>query len=472
MVDVRDGLHADHGPAGHQPHLRDPALPELDRGEGGDGVGDVVHDQHLPAGGGRAGQHRVPAHAAPGLPARQRLRGPPLEAVHAHPGAGGDHDVVRVLAGEHLVEVVGVDGMPQGDLRPVLAGLPVEPRPRGGELGAVGQQRLDAHVPARLRLALVHGDPMAARRRHPRAFEPGRAAADDEHLLRSPRLDQGARPPDPFAPDGRVVDALHPLPGGGVPPAEVRRHAAADVVLAALPRLVRPLGVGEELAGEADGVPPAVLEELLRDVGSRDPADQQDRLRRRLAHLARVVLLPPPLEVHRGMDEGVVDAGGDAHVVEIDLALQVADDLLHLIELEVARPEGGGVDPVAHEGLPADRAADRVHRLDREPQPSFMGAAPPIGALVVERRQELPREVAVAQVELDAVEARGHGAPGGGRVGVDELEDLLFGHRLRGRAAGKLAERDLARGEGMPARVEGGGRVLLRKREAPNPGVP
>ena len=248
--------------------------------------------------------------------------------------------------------------------------------------------------------------------------------------------------------------------------------AAADVLLPALARLVRPLGIGEELAGEAHGVAVAVLEELLRDLGGGDPADEENRLRRHLADLARIVLLPAPLEVHRGVDEGVVNAGGNADVVEVDLALEVADDLLHLVDLEIARPEGGGVDPVSHERVPADRVADGAHRLDREPEPPFVRAAPPVGALVVERGEELPRQVAVAEVELDPVEARGHRAPGGGGVGVDELEDLLFAHRLGGRPARELAEGHLARGEGVPGCIERGARVLFRVREPAHPGVP
>ena len=380
--------------------------------------------------------------------------------------------MVRVLAGEHLIEVVRIHRVLRDDLRPVPPSLPVEPRPRGGKLPAVRQPGLDAQVPPGLRLALVHGDPMSAGRRHPGAFETRRSAADDQHLSRRRNPDEGRHPPFPFAPDRRVVDALHPLAGGRVPPAEVRGHATADVVLPAFARLVRPLRIGEELAGETDGVAVAVLEELLRDVRGGDPADQEHRLRRHSADLARVVLLPAPLEVHRGMDEGVMDAGGDAHVVEVDQPLEVADDLLHLVDLEVPRPEGGGVDPVPHERLPANRAADGVHRLDRKREPRFMGAAPPVGALVVERRQELPGEVAVAQVKLDAVEARCHRAAGGRGVGVDELEDLLLGHRLRRRPARELSERHLARGERVPARVERRARVLLGERQPAHPGVP
>ena len=97
---------------------------------------------------------------------------------------------------------------------------------------------------------------------------------------------------------------------------------------------------------------------------------------------------------------------------------------------------------------------------------------PPVGALVVERRQELPREVAVAQVKLDAVETRRHRAPGGRGVGVDEIDDLLLGHRLRRRPARELSERHLARGERVPARVERRSGVLLGERQPAYPGVP
>ena len=122
-----------------------------------------------------------------------------------------------------------------------------------------------------------------------------------------------------------------------------------------------------------------------------DPADQQHGLGGDRLDRARVLALPAVLVGHRRVDVRVVDAGGEVDEVDVALALEVADDPLDVLELEVARPERGRVDPVAHEGLVADRRADPCHRLDREPQPVLVRPAPAVGAVVVQRREELPR---------------------------------------------------------------------------------
>ena len=122
------------------------------------------------------------------------------------------------------------------------------------------------------------------------------------------------------------------------------------------------------LACEADRIAMAFEEQPLRHVWSRDASDQQHRLGRDVLDSASVLCLPACLELHRCVDECVVDACRDVHVVDIRLLLEVSDDALNLVELEIAGPEGDRVDPVADERLVADRLPDSPERLDREPQ--------------------------------------------------------------------------------------------------------
>src|SRR5689334_5021491 len=102
-------------------------------------------------------------------------------------------------------------------------------------------------MPADVGLLLMHDHGMAARRRYARKFEPRRAAADDQDLLGLGDADQAAGTPGALAADLRVVNALHALAGGGVAPAVIGGDAAADILLAALLRLVRPFRIGEQL---------------------------------------------------------------------------------------------------------------------------------------------------------------------------------------------------------------------------------
>ena len=269
-------------------------------------------------------------------------------------------------------------------------------------------------------------------------------------------------PPGPLAADLRVVDALHAAAADHAAPAVVGRDAAADVVGTALARLHRPVGVGEHLAGEQDRVGLVGGQDVLRDARVRDAPDEQDGLRRDLLDGLRVAALPARLVGHRGVDEGVMDARRQVDVVEIDRALEVGDDALDVLELEIAGPERGGVDAVAEERVVSDRVAHALHRLDREAQAVLVGAAPAVAAVVVERREELPGQVAVRHVVLDAVQAGRHGTARGVGVGDEDLLDLVLLELLRHRRVRVLAGRHLAGRHHVPLGVEVVGGILLQ----------
>src|SRR5262249_23013985 len=186
--------------------------------------------------------------------------------------------------------------------------------------------------------------------------------------------------------DVGVVDALHALAGRGVAPAVIGGDATADVLLAALLRLVRPLRIGEQLSRQTDGVAVAGLQQFLGVSRPGDAADQQHGLGRYAADVAGIAALPAALEMHGRVDEGVMDARGHADIVDVDLTLERRDDLLDLVDLEIAGPKRRRVDAIAEERLRSDRPPDGADRLNREAQAILERAAPAIGAFVVERR--------------------------------------------------------------------------------------
>ena len=72
----------------------------------------------------------------------------------------------------------------------------------------------------------------------------------------------------------------------------------------------------------------------------------------------------------------------------------------------------------------ADLAPDRSHHLEQEPGPSRQRAAVGVAPVVDRRAQELREEVAVAGVQLDAVESGLPSAPGPGGVLLNHVGDL------------------------------------------------
>src|SRR5262249_1264003 len=143
-------------------------------------------------------------------------------------------------------------------------------------------------MPTDLALLLMHDHRVAAGRRNPRELQSRRATADHQNLLGLCNADQGPGTPGALAADLGVVDALHALARRGVAPAVIGGDATADVLLAALLRLVRPLRIGEQLPRQADGVAVAGLQQFLGVSRPGDAADQQHWLRRYAADVAGI----------------------------------------------------------------------------------------------------------------------------------------------------------------------------------------
>src|SRR5262249_46744248 len=84
-------------------------------------------------------------------------------------------------------------------------------------------------------------------------------------------------------------------------------------------------------------------------------------------------------------------------------------------------------------GAPAPHgAADRLEDLDAEAHAVLQGTTVLVAAPVAARREELVDQVAVGAVDLDALEAAGHGVAGGAGEMLDELADLVRLEGLRG----------------------------------------
>jgi hypothetical protein len=78
-----------------------------------------------------------------------------------------------------------------------------------------------------------------------------------------------------------------------------------------------------------------------------------------------------------------------------------------------------GADPHPDDEIRPCRFAHRMNDLDCKAQPPLGGAPVPIGTPVRERRQELLNQVAVASMDLKAIEPAFPNAPGRLREGAD-----------------------------------------------------
>ena len=152
--------------------------------------------------------------------------------------------------------------------------------------------------------------------------------------------------------------------------------------------------------------------------------------------------------------------------------LDVGDNAAHVVDFEIARPERGRVDAVADELVVAGGGAHPLQCLEGEAQAVLLGAAPAVGALVVERRDELPGQVAVAQMKLDPVEPRRERADRGAAEGLQQFLDLVLVQLLGRGCAGELAQGHLARRDRVPGRIGVVSGLLLEGGEAPHARMP
>src|SRR5271156_2997625 len=128
-----------------------------------------------------------------------------------------------------------------------------------------------------------------------------------------------------------------------------------------------------------------------------------------------------------------MDAGRHAHIVNVGLLLEIEVNALDVLDFQIAFPERRRVYAIAKDGAVADSPANTAQALDRKPQPVLVRSAPPVVPLIVERRQKLPRQIAVAEVQLDAVDPRRDRPPASFRKALQHVFDLVLLNLLRRR---------------------------------------
>ena len=94
-----------------------------------------------------------------------------------------NHNVIRPLRREHVIDVLGGHGAVSFDGGAIAVCLLGKPRRDRPVLLPVRQRSIGTHVPAHMPLAFIDDELMALRRRHAGKFETGWARADDEHPL-------------------------------------------------------------------------------------------------------------------------------------------------------------------------------------------------------------------------------------------------------------------------------------------------
>ena len=224
--------------------------------------------------------------------ARDRAAGDAVSAVAGPLGSGRDHDQIgpgRAHPGR-IQAHAGLDL----DVRE-LGQLSQPPGAQPVPLGQAGQARDPAGDAARLLSGVDQAHaPHPPAAEHERALHPRRAGPHHQHLAVG--VCGGVEPLGvPAAAvllaGGRVLGAADVAAEVALRDAHVAADAGADVVDPARADLLGQERVGDVRAGRADQVPHARLDDLGHPLGRRQPADADDRLPRRLAHV------PGPLEL-------------------------------------------------------------------------------------------------------------------------------------------------------------------------------
>ena len=189
------------------------------------------------------------------------------------------------------------------------------------------------------------------------------------------------------------------LPDSALRDADVAADALADLAVAALLDLLREERIGDRRPRGADQVPRAA-ERMISAIrsGFVSRADADDRLRRRLAHSAGPFELVALLEEARGARVlRPLDDRADVDVPEVDEVVGEPDEAEPLLELDAGRPERLDAEAHRDRAVVADRLAHGLERLEPEARAVLERAAVLVGALVVEGREELERQVRSAR---------------------------------------------------------------------------
>src|SRR4051794_3995096 len=208
-------------------------------------------------------------------------------------------------------------------------------------------------------------------------------------------------------------------------------------------------------ACEADDVDSTAVQRVVHALPGAESPRQHDRNRHFLGEPFcefEEVRLPRPcrFSLWHARDHGgaLVGAAGDLQKVDAFL-LQGPRDGQGVVRVEAPALEIGGIQFDRDDEPSGCCRPDLSHCLNEQSHPVLQRAAPTVGALVDERREELVEQIAVRGVDLHAVKAGIVGDLGGaGEAGDDRLD-------LRVRQGARRAEESAAtHGEGHLGRAD------------------
>jgi hypothetical protein len=279
-----------------------------------------------------------------------------------------------------------------------------------------------------------------------RGGETGGARPDDQNLGPTAQNREGEQ--RFTTPDSRV-DRAADLAGAEVVDADVARDARP---VSPAPQAIRvergrrERGIGVQCAGEADEVGHTPLHQIGGDLGRADPSGHADRQAERAVagrDVTQEALLPlahldDPLP-------RLVVAGGDVEEVQV-IEAQPADEVEGHVRVEATFDalQGGEPDAERDVGNPFPYGGENEVEEER-------GVGELVGAVVVERREELVHQVSVARVDRQDVHARRDTPRGGVGERCDQFVDLGRLERTRHFATGDRTRDRRRRHARMPA---------------------
>ena len=343
--------------------------------------------------------------------------------------AGAQHDRIGASA-KHILRIhLGS----QLDLNRGLFKLALIPNEKLADFAAFRLTCSKPELPAELGAALDDRHPVAALGGNARGFKASRAAADDQNVARRLGRGQSVAVPLELAPDRWIGQAGDPVIAHPAPDAKlIAVDAGADVIGAALARLVGKVGVGDLAAHDAHQICHTAGNHCLRVGRCLDPClRRHHRMADRLFELLGIGRAQHHVVLKRGDDLGVlieVAPRADREVVDETARIQIRRDLLLVRNGEPAGIGLGARYGHADDEILAGHLADAAAQLDGEARAVFQAAAPAIVAPVGERRPELVDQAIIAGKKIDAVEARIAVAPGGLDEALDQFLDLGLDH--------------------------------------------
>ena len=118
------------------------------------------------------------------------------------------------------------------------------------------------------------------------------------------------------------------------------------------------------------------------------------------------------------MNPGMMYSRRHADVVDIGLFFEIEMHPLYIFDFKVAFPKGGRIDAVSENRAIPNFGANASQALDGKSQSVFIRPAPTIVSPIIERREELPGQIPVCQVQFDPIQPGADRSSRGFRKGL------------------------------------------------------